>query len=186
MVVYSVKRIVFESYPVLLVCVVIGLVGGAVLETSMSGVAGTLVVAMVPPLNGLGGNLGSILGCRLASALHLGTVEPRLAGQKVLHGNLAATVLAGFGMFVFMGAIYFASAYTLGLGTVGALKHAFVFILAGLLLLPVIISSTLMSAFVSFKKGLDPDNVVIPVMTSIVDLSAVVCLLIIAVRIIGV
>jgi len=186
MVVYSVRRIVFESYPVLFACVLIGLGAGAILEASLGGIAGTLVVAMVPPLNGIGGNLGSILGARLASALHLGTVEPKLRGQKALRGNLAAMVLLGFAMFILMGAIYFASAYALGLGMISSLKHAFVFILAGTLLLPLIALATTASAFISFKKGVDPDNIVIPIVTSVVDLSAVACLLIIAVQIVGV
>jgi len=186
MVVYSVRRIIFESYPVLFVCVLIGLGAGAILETSVGRIAGTLVVAMVPPLNSLGGNLGSILGARLGSALHLGMVEPKLKGQKVLSGNSLATALLGFGMFAFMGAIYFASAYMLGLGMVSSLKHGLVFIFAGMLLLPVIILSTVLSAFISFKRGVDPDNVVIPIVTSVVDLSAAACLLIIAVQIVGV
>jgi len=187
MVVYSVRKIVFESYPVLFACTLIGLGAGGVLEMSLTRIEGTLVLMMVPSLNGLGGCLGSILGARLASALHLGTVEPKVKGQKVLSGNSLATVLLGLMIFAFMGAIYFASAYALlGPDIVRALKHAFVFILAGVLVLPVIILSTVMSAFISFKKGTDPDNVVIPIVTSVVDLSATVCLLIIAVQIIGV
>ncbi|MDI6883600.1 MAG: magnesium transporter [Hadesarchaea archaeon] len=182
---YSVRRIVFESYPILFICVLIGLFAGVTLQGSLGRIGGTLVMMMVPLLNGIGGNLGSILGARLGSALHLGMVEPKLKG-KVLGGNVNASVLTGIGIFSLISAIFFAIAYMWGIGFIGAVKHALVFILAGMLLIPVIIASTVASAFISFRKGLDPDNVVIPIVTSIIDVAAAVCLLIIAVNIVGV
>ena len=140
---------------------------------------------MVPSLNGIGGNLGGILGARLGSALHLGTVEPRLKG-KVLKGNIDASLLTTLGIFSFNGVVFFTIAYMWSVGFIGAVKHALAFLLAGLFLTPVIIMSTIVSAFISFRKGLDPDNVVIPIVTSIIDVAAAVCLLIIAINILGV
>jgi mgtE-like transporter len=183
--VYSVRRIVFESYPILFISVLIGLFAGITLQRSLSRIEGTLVVMMVPLLNGIGGNLGSILGARLGSALHLGMVEPKLKG-KVLGANVNASVLTSVGIFSFISMIFFAIAYMWGMDFIGAAKHALAFILAGVLLIPVIVLSTIASAFISFKKGLDPDNVVIPIITSIIDVAAVVCLLIIAINIVGV
>ena len=183
--VYSVRRIVVESYPILLVCVLIGLFAGVTLQGSLGRIKGTLVIIMVPLLNGIGGNLGSILGARLGSALHLGMVEPRLKG-RVLRGNVNASVLTSVGVFSFVSVIFFVIAYMWGMGFITAAKHALVFILAGMLLAPVVIMSAIASAFISFRKGLDPDNVVIPLVTSIVDFVAAVCLLIIAVNIVGV
>lgn len=185
MTVYSIRRIVFESYPVLLVCVIIGLFAGATLQRSLDRIPGTLVVMMVPLLNGIGGNLGSILGARLGSALHLGTVEPRLKG-KVLRKNINASVLTSVGIFLFISAIFFLIPYIWGMGPEAALKHALAFMVAGMLLIPVIISSTILLAFISFRNGLDPDNVVIPIVTSIIDVAAAISLLIVAVNIVGV
>jgi mgtE-like transporter len=183
--VYSIRRIVFESYPVLFVCVIIGLFAGAILQKSLDKIQGTLVVIMVPLLNGIGGNLGCILGARLGSALHLGIVEPRLKG-RVLRKNVNASLLTNIGIFLFISAIFFVIAYMWGMGPEGALKHALAFMVAGMLLVPVIISSTILLSFISFRKGLDPDNVVIPVVTSIIDVAAAISLLIVAVNIVGV
>ncbi len=184
--VYSVRKIVVESYPVLFLCVLIGLSAGFVLETRLEGIRGTLVVMMVPLLNGMGGNLGCILGARLGSALHLGTVEPKLKGQRVLGDNLKASVLTSVGIFFFTSAIIFSTTLVWGMGLVGAVKHMLAYVIAGMLLTPVIIASTVISAFISFKGGLDPDNVVIPIVTAIIDIAATVCLLIIAINIVGV
>lgn len=183
--VYSVHRIVVESYPILLISAFISLFAGMTLQGSLGRIEGTLVMMMVPLLNGIGGNLGSILGARLGSALHLGMVEPRLKG-RVLKGNVNASVLTSVGVFSFISVIFFIIAYTWGMGFIGAAKHALAFILAGMLLTPVIIMSTIVLAFISFRKGLDPDNVVIPITTSIIDVVAAVCLLIIAINIVGV
>lgn len=183
--IYSARRIVVESYPILLLCIFIGLFAGTTLQESLSRIEGTLVMMMVPLLNGIGGNLGSILGARLGSALHLGMVEPRLKG-RVLKGNVNASVLTSIGVFSFISVVFFIIAYLWGMGFIGAAKHALAFILAGILLTPVIILSTIVLAFISFRKGLDPDNVVIPIVTSIIDVVAAVCLLIIAINIVGV
>jgi mgtE-like transporter len=72
------------------------------------------------------------------------------------------------------------------MGLAGAVKHMLTYLVGGILLMPVIIASTVVSAFLSFKKGLDPDNVVIPLVTAVIDVSATVCLLIVAVNIVGV
>ena len=183
--VYTVRRIVVESYPVLLTCVFIGLFAGMTLQERLGRIEGTLVLMMVPLLNGICGNLGSILGARLGSALHLGTVEPKLKG-RVLRGNVNASVLTSIGIFTFIGMVLFAIAYLWDMGFIGAVKHALAFILAGILLIPVIVLSTIGLAFISFRKGLDPDDVVIPITTSFIDVAAAVCLLIIAIDIVGV
>jgi mgtE-like transporter len=183
--VYRIRRIVLESYPVLLICVIIGLFAGVTLQKSIDHIRGTLVVMMVPLLNGIGGNLGCILGARLGSALHLGTVEPRLRG-RALRRNVDASVLTGIGIFLLISAIFFVIAYIWGIGFEGALRHAMAFMVAGMLLIPVIVISTVLLAFISFRKGLDPDNIVIPIVTSIIDVSAAVSLLILAVNIVGV
>lgn len=183
--IYNVRRIVVESYPILLISVFIGLFAGMTLQGSLGRIQGTLVMMMVPLLNGIGGNLGSILGARLGSALHLGMVKPKLKG-RVLKGNINASVLTSVGAFSFISAIFFMIACMWGVGFIGAAKHALVFLLAGMLLTPVIITSTIVSAFISFRNGLDPDNVVIPIITSIIDVVAAVCLLIIAINIVGV
>jgi len=185
MAVYSTRRIVLESYPLLLLCMLIGVVAGLTLQKSLERIEGTLVIVMIPLLNGIGGNLASILGARLASALHLGTVSPELKGET-LKENIRTSVFLGLAIFSFIGFTIFLVALGRNMSLFASIKNAAVFVLASLMLLPVIISSTVLLAFVSFRKGLDPDNIVIPVITSIVDVTASVCLLIIAINIIGV
>lgn len=170
----------------LLVCALIGLLAGYMLKVNIEKIeAVPLILMMVPPINGIGGNIGSILGARLASALHMGTVEPKLRGQKVLGGNIKASVLISICVFLSIGAVFFAIAYAQGMALAGSARLMSVFISAGMMLVPIALLSTVASAFISFMKGLDPDNVVIPIVTSIIDVSGVTCLLI-AIKIVGV
>lgn len=179
MTVYRFKRIVFESYPVLLACVVIGLSAGLLLDAHLEKLT-PIILAMIPPINGLGGNVGSILGARLTSALHMGTIQPRIRGQSLLRMNVAASSVLSLVVFVFIGLIFFASAYAFGISTFwGSVKIAGSFFIASMVLVVIVIFTTIAAAFISFARGIDPDNVVIPIVTSVCDVLGVICLLIV-------
>ncbi len=175
---YGVKRIVLESYPVLAACILIALAAGHMLNTSIGEISRLpVILMMIPPINGIGGNIGSILGARLASALNLGTVEPRLRGQRVLRGNVTASALTGLGIFSFISVIFLVITRSASL--------TLAFLIAGIALTIIVTLVTIASAFISFRGGLDPDNVVIPIVTSIGDVLGVTCL-ILAIQIMGV
>lgn len=186
MTVYKVRRIILESYGVLLACAIIGLIAGYLLQLSMEEIRRLpLILMMVPPINGLGGNIGCILGARLTSALHLGTIEPKLRGQKMLNQNLLASAFMGSGVFLFVSAVLFAFMCIKGMALGCSASLMLSFLIASLILMTIIISLATASAFLSFRRGLDPDNIVIPIVTSVGDVLGVICL-IMAIRIIGV
>ncbi len=178
MAVYSAKHIILESYPVLTAGILIALAAGYLLNSSMTEISRVpLILMMVPPINGIGGDIGSILGARLASALHMGTLEPKLRRQRVLHGNMGATVIISLAIYALLGAAFFVISRSFALGLA--------FFIAGLAVSIAVMFITIAAAFVSFKGGLDPDNVVIPIVTAVGDVLGVTCLLL-AVKIVGV
>ena len=129
----SIRRIVMESYPVLLACAFVGFFAGYALNMHMEKIKITpLILMMVPPLNGLGGNLGCILGARLASALHLGTVKPQFKQQEVLMENLKGSMLSGAGAFMFLTAAFLLVALGIGAPVAESIKLAFSLLLAWL------------------------------------------------------
>lgn len=181
-----IKRIVLESYPILVTCILVALAAGHMLNSSIAEIAELpLILAMIPPINGMGGNIGSILGARLTSALHIGTLEPRLRGQRVLRRNVSASALISFIVFLLFGLLFFTIAYSSGIPVARSLSLALAFFIAGMTLSTALMFVTIASALVSFKGGLDPDNVVIPIVTAIGDVLGVTCLLI-AIKIVGV
>lgn len=184
--VYDFRKIVSESYRVLLISVVIGLSAGYLLDFySGRGQITALTLAMVPPVNGIGGNIGSILGARLSSALHLGILTPELKGQGPLKSNLIASISLGSIVFALVGCLFFFSSLLTGYSAAESLRVSMIFFGAGMLLTGIVALTSLMSAFLSYRYGVDPDNVVIPVVTTVVDVVGIISLLIM-VHIIGV
>lgn len=138
------------------------------------------ILALVPVVNALGGNLGSILGARLTSALHLGTLEPRLVRGE-LTGNISLTLVTGLSIYTLLGVLVFllgphtALFPALSLWTVAALVLG-----SGAILTAGVILLSLGAAFVAYRRGLDPDDIVVPLVTNTADLLGVIVLFVIA------
>jgi mgtE-like transporter len=186
MTVYSIRRILWESYPVLVLCAVLSLSAGLILNSQIESIkALPLILVMVPPINGINNNVCSILGSRLTSALHIGTIEPRFGEQVALRKNTRAAWIMSVGVFIFTSAIFFILALLAGIGLVNSIVIMLAFFIASMVAIAVTMFCTIELAFLSFKRGLDPDNIVIPIVTSIGDIAGVSCL-IIAIKIVGV
>jgi mgtE-like transporter len=183
---YSMKRILGESYPVLILCAILSLSAGLILHSQLESIKTLpLILVMVPPINGINNNVCSILGSRLTSALHIGTIEPKFGKQAILRKNIQATWIMSLGVFIFTSVIFFALSLISGINLLKSLTIMIAFFLASMAAIGVTMFCTIWLAFTSFSKGLDPDNVVIPIVTSIGDIAGVTCL-IIAMKIIGV
>jgi mgtE-like transporter len=179
MTVYKIRRIIWESYPVLVLCAIISLSAGLVLDSQFNSIRVVpLVLWMVPPINGINNNVCSILGARLGSALHVGLIEPKIKKQKVLDDNIHATWFMSIGTFLFTSAVFFAIALITGVAVGQALVLVLAFFVASMVAIAVTMLCTISLAFLSFTKGLDPDNVVIPIVTSIGDMCGVTFLLV--------
>lgn len=186
MTVYSLRRILWESYPVLVLCAALSLSAGLILSSQIDSIkALPLILMMVPPINGINNNVCSILGARLASALHMGTIEPKFGRQRMLNKNVQATWLMSIGVFWFTSVIFFAIALISGIGLARSIILMLAFLVASIVAIAVTMFCTIGLAFLSFTKGLDPDNIVIPIVTSIGDIMGVTCL-IMAIKIVGV
>lgn len=163
---------------ILLFAVVVTLVTGLVLRFQEGDLfARPWLLALVPVINALGGNLGAVLGSRLTSGLHLGMVEPALrrgpltdnvavivAASAIVYGTLALGLALTGPVVGFVPVVAFGDALAVVLGS-------------GLLLTVGVIGLSVGSAFLAYRRGLDPDDIVIPVVTSLTDLLGVIVLL---------
>lgn len=130
------------------------------------------LLALIPVVNAVGGNLGAVLGARLTSALHLGTIEPRLMRGR-LTDNLGLALTAGLAVYAALTVGIYAAGIVglfepLSLATSAALVLG-----SGVGLTVAVIGLSLAVAFVAFRRGLDPDDVVIPIVTNAADLLGV-------------
>ncbi len=133
-------------------------------------------IALYPAVLGAKGIIEGLLSGRLSTALHLGTVYPRFANNTKSFYNLLqavvvltlATSVAMSGISVVFGEVFwgitfadFPSILAVVVATMGL----------GLFLLLV----TVKVAFISFKRGLDPDIMVYPIMSMTASIFITVC-----------
>ncbi|WP_254272455.1 magnesium transporter [Haloarcula marina] len=168
-----------ESLPVLTLSAVGGLFAGVVLggmDAELEQVAGLLV--LVPALLATRGNVYGSLGARLGSALHQGLVEPRfsLADHRV---NAAVVAALTNGVLVSGVAAVLAVALLLALGR----PSASLWTLVGIALIAGFVSGVLLTiavvsvVFVGYRRGLNPDTLAGPVVTTTGDVVGVATLL---------
>jgi mgtE-like transporter len=133
------------------------------------------LLVLVPVTIGTAGNLGSILAARLSTAFHLGTLsfaprDARLAGNAVATVALAASVFPVIGVGAW-GLTAVTGGTRLALSTV-----LLVSVTSGLELAVLAVVVTLLATYAAYRLELDPDDVVIPVVTNTCDVLGVVVL----------
>jgi mgtE-like transporter len=173
---WTVRAITRAMLPVLLVLTLVEIFSGLVLGTFED----TLLqypslLVLVPVTIGTAGNLGSILASRLSTAFHLGTLsfdpdDDELVGNALATVALAVTVFPAVGIGAWL--------LTAGLGgTQLPLLTVFLVALAsGVSLAVLAVAVALAATYGAYRFGLDPDDVVIPVVTNLCDVLGVLVL----------
>jgi len=182
-VIYDWKKIVKHGIPLLTICVCLEIFAGQILQGDLKGEHSILIrlpifLISIPVINGVGGNIGSVLGARLASGLHVGYITIS-AKDKKMHENLLTSILIGIITYAVLAIlIYFAASFSITPTEhwIGLIEFISIVLGAGILLVCVISLVSVFTAFWSFKKGLDPDDTVAPVVTTVGDTLGIVFL----------
>lgn len=173
---WTIRGIMRTMLPVLAVLTAVELGSGIVLDTFEE----TLLrypslLVLVPVTIGMAGNLGSVLAARLSTAFHLGLLsfsptDDRLAGNAIATVSLSLTIfpLVGAGAWIVQGLF---GATALSLGTI-----VLVALLSGLVLAVLAVVVTVVTTYAAYRFSLDPDEVVIPVVTNVCDVLGVLVL----------
>jgi mgtE-like transporter len=162
--------------PLLVVLAVVEVGSGLVLDTFEEQLLRyPSLLVLVPVMIGTAGNLGSILAARLSTAFHLGTLSFDLADEE-LAGNAVATIALAGTIFPLVGAGAWILAFLTGgaqlfVGTVAAVA-----LISGVVLSLLAVAVTLVATYAAYRFELDPDDVVIPVVTNVCDVLGVVVL----------
>lgn len=176
----EVRRIYRESMPVLGVSLAGGLFAGAVLGSepmveNFRAYPGLLL--LLPAFLATRGNVYGALGARISSGLHQGLIEPRFGRDRRLAATVVASFANGIGISVVVGVMAWAIlAVHPGRTPATLLELVGITFLAGLLTSVVLILGVLALLFAAFDRGLDPDNLVGPIVTTLGDVFGVVFL----------
>lgn len=169
-----------QSLPVILVSLVAGLFAGTVLGSGpmREGIASVNGLLLLLPafLATRGGVYGS-LGSRLSTGIHQGLIEPRFAFDRRLVNAVIASFINGMAISVFIAVVTYVVLFALG-SQGDLLRLVGILLVAGFLSAIVMIGVLLSVLFVGYRRGLDPDNLIGPVVTTVGDVFGMLFLLV--------
>jgi len=163
---------------------ILSISGGTLAGLGLAKITGVLeafpgMIIMVPGFMGLRGNILGALSARLGTALHTGLIDSEELFSQETISNLVTSLFLSFFVNALIGLLSYFFCLALGVQAIlwklvllGALSGA----LASIIVSPFIA----VLAIVVFRHGVDPDNVMGPIVTSVGDVTALVCLFLVA------
>ena len=166
----EIRNIVRQSTPVLFVCSILGTLAGGILNGSITTLLKSqTLLTLVPLFSGESGGLVSVLSARLSSGLHSGLIDADLKPGKVTLENFSIVIFLSLIMFPIIGFLAEASTTVLGNAGVNYLNAILISLIAGMIVVGVMLLIVFYISTISYRKGLDPDNIVIPLSTRLTD-----------------
>ena len=165
-----------DSIGVLAISLAAGLFAGSVLGSDGMTAAferypGLLL--LLPAFLATRGNVYGSLGARISSGIHQGLIPPRFERDRRLANAVTASVVNGISMSVFIGFAAWALLAALDRPVTPLPELVGMTFVAGLLTSVVMIVGLLMLIFAGYRRGIDPDNVVGPIVTTFGDVFGV-------------
>lgn len=160
-----VKQLLVGTLPALLLCLLLDFVAGGVLGAYFEKIMSyyPVLFVIIPGLMANRGNIFGAMASRLTTLLHLGEMEPRFGDENVHRNIMLSMLLSLFPVFLLWAV------------RVIKLKTLYLSVLA-IVLVSTILSnlvmgySTALATIVPFRKGVDPDTVAAPIVTSVGDI----------------
>jgi mgtE-like transporter len=172
---WEIRRIVMGMLPLLLAMALLQMGSGSVLQAFEEQLlANPALLVLVPVQIGTAGNLGSIMCSRLATQLHLGTFELDPTNPEI-RANVGAVFGLAVTVFVILGFAAWLIGRVLG-GTLGLRPVMTISLLSGMLLAVWVVVVSVVSIWASYRLGYNPDDVAIPVVTNVCDITGVLIL----------
>ncbi|WP_254522101.1 magnesium transporter [Natrinema caseinilyticum] len=168
----SAWRIYRESLPILVVSLAGGIFAGSVLgsEGMTSGFErfpGMLL--LLPAFLATRGNVYGALGARISSGLHQGMIDPEFSRDRRLVNAIAASYINGISVSVFIAVLSWGILQVLGRESARLVELVSIMLLSGVLTSTTLIFGMLTLVFASYEYGLDPDNLIGPIVTTLGD-----------------
>ncbi|MFD1640384.1 magnesium transporter [Halohasta litorea] len=174
------KDVYRDALPVIVVSLVAGLFAGTILgsETMREGIESVPGLLLLLPafLATRGGVYGS-LGARISSGLHQGIIEPRFELDERLGNAIVASFINGMSVSVFIAVVTFI-VLTLTGQSGSLLQLVGIMVVAGFLSAVLMLSVLVSVIILGYRRGLDPDNIIGPVVTTLGDVFGVLFLLV--------
>jgi len=172
------RKILVESTPIMLIGGLLGTLSGSILGNSFDGLIGVAgILTMMPAFLEDGGAIGGILAAKFSSALHIGSLEYSLTPPARARKMFLSMHLIGIIVFSLIGIFAFIISKSVGVGVLPLHEMVIISLIAGEILIFIVNLIAYYSSVIAFKYGIDPDNVTIPTITSLMDIIGTGCLI---------
>jgi len=187
-VVEEVRTIYRESIAILGVSLLGGLFAGSVLSSAPMRAAFTEypgLLLLLPAFLATRGNVYGAFGARLSSGLHQGLIDPEFELDERLLNAVVASFINGIGVSILIGVLSWGMLRLLGRESARLAELVGITFVSGVLTSVVLVFGLMALVFGSYEYGLDPDNLIGPIVTTLGDIFGVVFLYV-AVVVVGV
>lgn len=175
---YRASRILREGFTAITISIVISTFAGTVLNLRLQSLLTVpVILILIPPFNDMAGDFGCIVGARLATALHLGIIRPRIEKNTYLARNIVAVIIIAMFSSIYLSILVYAIGGIIGLELISPLSIVIAVFLSSILLAIIIIAVGVVVSFISYIYNWDPDNTTIPILTAIGDFTGVITLI---------
>lgn len=170
----NVSAVLRQSLPLLLLCGMGEVFAGTLFghSTDALDMLPGLIV-LVPALIGLRGNINTTLGSRLGSAAHMGLITSKDFWNDEMKENVKASLILSVVMSLVAGLLAYATTVAWGKSS---LKIIAIGVIAGSLAGLILAFITIAIILYAFRRGLDPDNVTGPSLSTFGDLITLGCI----------
>ena len=163
-------KIIKELIIIVILSSLMGLISGTLLSSNED-ILYTIPIMLliIPALNSLIGDISTVLVSRLTTHLYIGTLSPKIQKSERLKEDfygLLITLLLSLGSLLLLG--YF-TGIMLGIEIVNPFLMSFIIVITILLLFIIMFITLFIGAIFLFKRGKDPNNFLIPFLTSLAD-----------------
>ena len=170
------KIIIKESLPIFMICGLLSTFSGFILGKKFEQLMiSSAMLAIIPAFLEDGGAIGGILAARFSSALHTGELKEMQLSKKAVQLFLLMHLI-GLIIFPMIGIFGFLVGRFLNLGG-ELLQMILISLLSGEILIFIVNFLAFYISMLSFKFGINPDNVAIPILTSLMDFIGTACLI---------
>ncbi|NMJ86506.1 MAG: ABC transporter permease [Thaumarchaeota archaeon] len=174
---WSLGSMLRTTMPILIGMAVLGVVSGTILQSfEKQLLIYPSILFLIPALIGIGGNLGTIFGSRFATCIHLGILEFKFS-NPIFRNNIIAILIVNIIIFLILGFMSYFIINLIGIGVLSLTNVVLLSFFAGLILTSALIPTAIFVAYISYRKGLDPDDTIIPTVTPTGDIIGILALL---------
>jgi mgtE-like transporter len=169
------KDLIGQSLPLLIICgmgeIIVGSFFGQMDLESLPG-----LIVLVPAVIGLRGNISIALGSRLGSGFHLGVITFAGRWKEEVRENVTASLLLSILMSLIIGILAYVTCEVLGFPHMDMVYFAGIALFAGFTSGVILAFLAILTVYVAFRRGYDPDNITGPILATIGDIITITCL----------